>query len=163
LKSLKLIPWFFLLAAAVYLFGARQLRLIRAGSESMLPAINPGERVAVINHKRFLPERGSIVCLVPPDNGREYRIRRVVGLPGDVLEIKNGGLYLNGEPQDEPYLYEEKIIYRFGPEAVPEEHVFVLGDNRNNSPDSSEPGVFPAEGIIGRPVMVCWPHIHFLR
>ena len=159
MKKLKLIPGFILLGCAFYLFVIRGLQFIYTDSQSMMPTIIPNDRMAAVRVRGELPGRGSIVNFRFFRNGIEYHIKRVIGLPGDTVEIKNRRLYLNGEPRDEPYLYEERIVYSFGPAVVPAGHIFVLGDNRNNSFDSSDWGFLPVENVIGGVVMVYWPYI----
>lgn len=150
-----------LLGCAFYLFVIRGLQFIYTDSGSMMPTLLPGNRMAVFRVGGELPGRGSIVHFRFFLNGVEYHVKRVVGLPGDLVEVKNRRLYINGEPRDEPYLYEERIVYSFGPAVVPDSHLFVLGDNRNNSFDSSNWGFLPAEYVMGEVVMVYWPYIKF--
>lgn len=163
MKSLKLAAGFLLLGCAVYLFVIRGMQFIYTDSESMLPTVNPGERVVVLGVSGGMPERSDIVYFRFEENGAEYHIKRAAGLPGDTVEIRNRKFYLNGEPRDEPYLYEERIVYEYGPETVPENHIFVLGDNRNNSYDSTEWGFLPLENVMGKAVMIYWPYINILE
>ena len=93
--------------------------------------------------------------------GKTDFVKRVIGLPGDHVEIKDGAVYLNGEKLDEPYLDEGK---RTEPESglfidivVPDGYVYVLGDNRNNSTDSRRFGCIPIDKIEGRAVLRFWP------
>ncbi|HBI74433.1 MAG TPA: signal peptidase I [Lachnospiraceae bacterium] len=81
------------------------------------------------------PERGDIVVFPFPDNEKEDYIKRIIGLPGETVEGKAGLVYINGEPLEEPYV-KEKINRDFGPYEVPEDHYFMMGDNRNESQDS---------------------------
>lgn len=81
------------------------------------------------------PERGDIVIFPWPDNPEVTYVKRVIGLPGETVEIKNGAVYINGSAIDEPYLKEE-MVGAYGPYVVPEGCYFMLGDNRNSSQDS---------------------------
>ncbi|MBE5966400.1 MAG: signal peptidase I [Lachnospiraceae bacterium] len=81
------------------------------------------------------PERGDIVVFPFPDNEKEDYIKRIIGLPGETVEGKAGLVYINGEPLEEPYV-REAINRDFGPYEVPEDHYFMMGDNRNESQDS---------------------------
>ena len=81
------------------------------------------------------PERGDIVIFPYPDNPEVTYVKRVIGLPGETVEIKNGAVYIDGEPIAEPYLKEE-MRGEYGPYVVPEGSYFMLGDNRNSSQDS---------------------------
>ena len=128
-----------------------------------MPTVNPGARVVVLGVSGGTPERTDIVYFRCGGGADKYRIKRAAGLPGDTVEIRNRKFYLNGEPREEPYLYEQRIVYEYGPATVPEGHIFVLGDNRNNSYDSTEGGFLPAGNVAGKAVMVCWPYINILE
>ncbi len=106
---------------------------------SMEPTINVNDML-VGNRLCYVfdePERGDIVIFEYPDNPEENYVKRLIGLPGDTVEMKDGYVYLNGSetPLDEPYL-KCKRKGNYGPYEVPEGGYFMLGDNRNNSLDS---------------------------
>lgn len=102
-------------------------------------------------------ERGDIILFESPVDGR-VMIKRAVGLPGDTLEIRDGKLYLNGEPQEEPYLHPDaRYSPPFGPVKVPEGHFFAMGDNRTNSTDSRSYGPVPQSNLIGEAKVRYWP------
>jgi len=108
-------------------------------SESMENTIMTGDRIFG-NRLSYLanePERGDIIIFRFPDDERQLYIKRVIGLPGDEINIVEGKVYINNSdtPLDEPYLAEE-MIGDYGPFEVPEDSYFVLGDNRNKSKDS---------------------------
>lgn len=105
---------------------------------SMKPLFNPGDKViANIFPYNFLgdPERFDVVIFKTREYGNSYVTKRVIGLPGDTVEIKSGQLYINGEEVYEPYLY-EPYEGDYGPYNVPEKSYFLLGDNRNGSDDA---------------------------
>lgn len=81
------------------------------------------------------PKRGDIVIFPWPDNPQVTYVKRVIGLPGETVEIKNGSVYINGKPLRENYLKEE-MFGEYGPYVVPDDCYFMLGDNRNTSQDS---------------------------
>ena len=109
------------------------------------------------------PERGDIVLFKDPAGGKDDLIKRVIGIPGDTVAIRDGTLYLNGDPQDEPYIAGQPcVVYKpktcsFGPVTVPKGHFFVMGDNRANSTDSRWFGAIPEESIIGKAAVSFWP------
>ncbi len=151
------------LAGALYLLFEGGIRFIYIDSSSILPTIKPGDRLAVVGTGRGLPERGSVINFRLRKNGIVYYVKRVAGLPGDIIEVRDGGLYLNGEPEEEPYLNERDILYTLEPFEVPEGHLFVLGDNRNFSYDSSEWGFLPVDDVIGKVVFVYWPYLRLME
>lgn len=112
---------------------------IHVPTGSMEPTIHVddrlfGNRLAYINSE---PQRGDIVVFPWPDNEEEIYIKRIVGMPGETINIVDGKVYINDseEPLDEPYL-NETPYGSFGPYEVPEGCYFMLGDNRNSSSDS---------------------------
>lgn len=129
---------------------------------SMEPKLHTGERIAVnlfIYHFEK-PLRGDIIIFkCPVDTNKDY-IKRVIGLPGDKVEIKSGIVYLNNQAITEPYLTEEDTD-NYGPAAVPPNHYFVLGDNRRNSEDSRVWGFVDSGLIKGKAFFVFWPPKEF--
>jgi len=82
------------------------------------------------------PEQGDVIIFRYPVNEKQVFVKRVIGTPGDTVEIIGGVTYVNGEKLEEPYLNEEPYKLDFGPYEVPEDCFFVMGDNRNHSNDS---------------------------
>ena len=111
------------------------------------------DRVAYAFHE---PERGDVTVFRSPGNRRGDYIKRIIGLPGDTIEIKKGSVYVNGTELDEPYV-EDPPSYTFGLIKIPENKYFVLGDNRNNSNDSHNGWMVPRQNIIGKAWMSVWP------
>jgi len=125
----------------------------------MEPTLQNGERVMVekISYRFRAPKRGEIVIIKNPLKRRDIYIKRVVGLPGDSIEVKNGCIFINGVLLDEDYIAEPLNSWYSGNFFVPEGHVFVLGDNRNHSDDSRRIGPIPYNDVVGRVVLVYWP------
>lgn len=107
---------------------------------SMKNTINPNDKLIAsrVSYIIFPPERLDIIVFKFPDNEEEYFVKRILGLPGETIQIINGEIYINNSklPLNEPYITAEKPLGNFGPYIVPENHYFVLGDNRNDSKDS---------------------------
>lgn len=135
-------------------------RAFTVDGPSMLPTLSTGERLLVdkVTYRLRDPIRGEIVVFKYPADPSHYFIKRVIGEPGDTVEIQSGRLFVNGAPLDEPYVrsltFGRNAVY-----TVPEGHYFVLGDNRNNSQDSrsSKVGYIPRASIIGRALARYWP------
>ncbi|UFJ43385.1 signal peptidase I [Brevibacillus humidisoli] len=90
-----------------------------------------------------------LIQLVTGVEGHFLYVKRVIGKPGDVLEFKNHKVYRNGTALDEPYIKEAMDYVADGKWVVPENHVFVMGDNRNNSKDSRDIGFIPLDHVLG--------------
>ena len=106
------------------------------------------------------PNRFDVVICRYPGRGDTNFVKRIVGLPGDTVEIRQGYLYVNNERYDEPYInddYRTGGLNTFGPYEVPEGHYFVMGDHRNNSNDSRSQGAIPRDMIIGHVRSVLYP------
>ncbi len=177
-----------LLVSFVLVFGFVRPFVVEAfwiPSASMVPTLKYGDRVLVNKFiYRFTEaERGDVIVFksveggrLPPaenpieriigffrDDGpdrapRQDLIKRVVGVPGDEISVRGGRLYVNGEPQREPYVnkkYSDRSFY--APTTVPEGYVFAMGDNRANSQDSRIFGPVPKENIEGEAFLRFWP------
>ena len=162
-ESLQTIGLSIVLALGIRQFVA-EARYIPTGS--MEPTLQVNDRLIVekISYRLGSPQRGDIVVFWPPaeltPEGQRPNafIKRVVGLPGETLEVVDGRVLINDEPFSEDYI-KAPPNYRWGPELVPAESFIVFGDNRNNSVDShawNEP-FLPEEQIIGRAVVRFWP------
>ncbi|MBO4378198.1 MAG: signal peptidase I [Clostridia bacterium] len=106
------------------------------------------------------PERFDVVICRYPGRGGTNFVKRIVGLPGDTIELRNGYLYVNGELYEEPYIddaYRTGRLNMFGPYTVPEGEYFVMGDHRNNSNDSRSQGPITRDMIIGHVRTVLFP------
>ena len=99
-----------------------------------------------------------VICNYPNTDDGMYRVKRVIGLPGETVELRGGELYIDGEFVEQNFDMTENDI-TFGPFAVPEGHFFVMGDNRNNSKDSRSPmvGALPRDMIVGHVRAVIYP------
>lgn len=139
---------------------------------SMLPTLHDRDQMIVNKfiYKIKEPERFDIVVFHAP-NQKDF-IKRVIGLPGEHVKVKDEVLYINGKPVEEPFLEDLKrakkeyqsITNDFtleelpgGYEEIPEDHILVLGDNRGNSTDSRMIGVIPLDEVVGKASVIYWP------
>ncbi len=151
--------------SAILAFGIRsfvaEARYIPSGS--MLPTLQINDRLIVdkMSYRFKTPERGDIVVFSPTEalekqNFHDAFIKRVIGLPGDKVEVKGGQVYVNDKGLRENYI-QDKPNYNWGPATVPPDSYLVLGDNRNNSYDSHYWGFVPRDHIIGKAIVRFWP------
>jgi signal peptidase I len=130
----------------------------RVEGQSMEPNLHNNERLIIekITYRLRDPRPGDIIVLRRPDRSTEPLIKRVVGVPGQRVEVRDGLVFVGGEPYDEPYL-DQETWGTLAPQLVPEEHVFVLGDNRRASNDSRSFGMVSFDDIVGRAWLRYWP------
>ncbi len=128
---------------------------------SMEPTLHNGQRLLVNKflYRFALPREGDIVVFRYPGDQRLRFIKRVVGVPGDRVLIRDSHVYVNGRRLAEEYLGGIKTYGDFGPVKVSAGRLFVLGDNRNNSKDSRYPdvGLVPVGNVVGKAFFVYWP------
>ncbi len=138
--------------------------MIRVDGRSMVDTLHHEDRLAVtiFDMKIWGPNRGDIViCTYPGED--HLCVKRVIGMPGETLEIKSGVTYINGEPLDESAYVAHPLGDDYAPITIPEGSYFVMGDNRANSKDSRDPSVGPLEkaAIGGKAHMMVWPFDRF--
>lgn len=154
-----------ILIAVVLAFFIRYfiVELYMVEGPSMRPTLVNSERLVV---NKFIyrfkqPERGEILVFkYPRDQSRDF-IKRVIAIPGDTVEVKEGRVFVNGQLLNETYIL-ERTRGSYPLSTVPEGHIFVMGDNRNNSEDSrfKDVGFVPYTLIKGKAVVVFWPLDH---
>jgi signal peptidase I len=146
----------------VYLFLFQPHQVL---GNSMLPNFHDHENLLTnkISYRFSAPKRGDVVIFKAPANPNYEYIKRIVGLPGEIVKIENGGVSINDIPLEESYLPPEDITYggRLVKEhqeiIVADNSYFVMGDNRSHSSDSREWGLVPKENIIGKAMLRYWP------
>ncbi len=146
-----------LLALVLYLLIDSVVARVRVENISMKPTLQSGEFILVnkLAYRIGPLGHGDIIVFHYPQNPAEDYIKRVIGLPGDTVDVRNGTVYINGQGLDENYIA-AKPQYD-GEWKVPQNGVFVLGDNRNQSSDSHSWGFVPLENIVGRALVIYWP------
>jgi signal peptidase I len=133
-------------------------------SESMVPTLQVKDRLFVRLWDGYQPQTQDVVVFYAPPYARQGRnpddnilvVKRVIGLPGQTVEVKDGVVWVDDTPLEEPYI-SEPAEYRFGPATVPPDELFVLGDNRNASFDSHLWGFLPQSYLLGKAYKIYWP------
>lgn len=130
----------------------------RIEGTSMEPNLHDGQYLIINKFVYYLhsPERGDIVVFHYPRNPRRDFIKRLIGLPGEKVEIRGKRLFINGEQLEESGALNSSN-YSWGPQRLAEDEYFVLGDNRNSSSDSHNWGPLPRDAIVGKAWISYWP------
>lgn len=132
---------------------------VKVEGTSMEPKLEPQDRLFVNKFVYYFFDigRGDIVVFWYPKDRSKSFIKRVIGLPGDRVEIRSGTVFVNGQRLSEPYLLQQLEVQSHRPEVIPPHHYFVLGDHRNSSSDSRDWGTVPRQNIFGEAVFRYWP------
>ncbi len=135
---------------------------VKVEGTSMLPRLHDGERIFVNKLVYYdIPEleRGDIVVFWFPDDPTKSYIKRVIGLPGETVHVRDGRVFVNGRELQEPYLDPGRNVTRGTeqPVLVKQHYFFVMGDNRDNSSDSRAWGLVPEKYIYGKALFRYWP------
>ena len=132
---------------------------VKVEGTSMEPRLEPQDRLFVNKFVYHFSDirRGDIVVFWYPKDRSKSFIKRVIGLPGDRVEIRSGTVFVNGEKLSEPYLQGQLEVESHRSEVIPSQQYFVLGDHRNFSSDSRDWGTVPRQNIFGEAVFRYWP------
>ena len=162
----KVTEWMLTVVGALQVAVLVQAFVIQAfyiPSLSMYPTLDKGDRVLVdkVSYRLYAINRGDVVVFERPpgvpDTSIKDLIKRVVGLPGDTVEGRDGGVYVNGRLLEESYLPPGTITIAFPARKVPKGEIFVMGDNRSNSSDSRVFGPIDEDLVVGRAFIRAWP------
>lgn len=163
----ELFDWIKALAAAliaVALIRSFLFTIIRVDGPSMSDTLLNNDRlfVSVLDMRLNGPDRFDVVILHYPDRGHENFVKRVIGVPGDTIEVRSGVLSINGTVYEEPYLTDSRTARFDRPSndftiTLGEDEYFVMGDNRDNSNDSRAIGVISGDMFIGKVRAIIWP------
>ncbi len=165
-ESLRLVRDIFLIIVVFILFGVFAVQPVVVEGTSMLPQLNDGERL-LVNKLVYYKiqsvswghlERGDIVVFWFPREPDKSYVKRIIGLPGEMVEVRNGKVIIDGQELDEDYLDIEhnQSLPSFPTKRVDDHHYFVMGDNRDNSSDSRYWGLVPEKYIYGKAFFRYW-------
>lgn len=158
IESLDWLRLVIICMAILYIVPTFMLRPLRIQGPSMSPTLEDGSPILtnVGAYLLFGVDRFDVVALKVEETGDQW-IKRIIGLPNETIEVKNGKLYINGEYMEEPFLSEGVITNDFSAITLGEDEYFVMGDNRMNSMDSRVHGPFPKSAILGKYAYVYYP------
>ncbi|MEP6901037.1 MAG: signal peptidase I [Actinomycetota bacterium] len=174
-ESLKLLRDVFLIIIVFIMFGVFVAQPVVVEGTSMVPQLHDGERLLVnkLIYYKFQSvswghiERGDVVVFWFPNDPDKSYVKRVIGLPGEIVEMRSGRVFIDGQELNEPYLDTEhnQSLPSFQSKKVDAHHYFVMGDNRDNSSDSRYWGLVPEKYIYGKAFFRYWQpgNIGFLQ
>lgn len=145
--------------AVVIFLGLQQVvGAFKVFGTSSYPNIQPGDYVLLdkVSYHFRDPHRGEMVILNSPQSSGADLIKRIIGMPGETVEVRDGFVYINGKPLVEDYI-REKPRYIYEEQRVPLGSYFVLGDNRNVAVDSHNGWFLPHDNVRGRAWLIYWP------
>jgi signal peptidase I len=165
-EGLKLFRDIFLIIVVFVLFGVFFVQPVVVEGTSMLPQLHDGERL-LVNKLIYYKiqsiswghiDRGDVVVFWFPNDPDKSYVKRVIGLPGETVELRNGKVYINNIELNEPYIDVEhnQSLPSWPPKRVEDHHYFVMGDNRDNSSDSRYWGLVPEKYIYGKAFFRYW-------
>jgi signal peptidase I len=166
-RTRTIVEWVLIIVGAFLVAFVVKTFLIQAfyiPSDSMEPTLEDNDRVLVnkLSYDLHDVHRGDLVVFERPEadtdaTGIKDLIKRVVGLEGETIEARDGIVYIDGERLDEPYVEEGTPTLNLPRQVIPADHVFVMGDNRDDSSDSRVFGAIDEELIVGRAFVRVWP------
>jgi signal peptidase I len=146
------------LTLIIFLLIQTVVRNFKVLGDSMQPNLHDGQYLIVdkISYRLSQPKRGDVIVFEPPTRPDEDYVKRVIGLPGEMVEVRDGTVYINGQPLSEPYIV-YPATYSYAPRRVGPSELFVLGDNRNRSSDSHNWGMLSQDKVVGKAWVSYWP------
>ncbi len=144
------------IAVGLAVLARAAIHIYAIPSSSMSPTLEPGDQIVVTRYFDSQPERGHVVVFHSPLSGDDLMVKRVVGLPGDLVDSRLGRVRIGAHTLPEPYVLRPAASGAIQAQVVPADSYFVLGDNREDSLDSRSWGVVPRQSIVGRAQFVLW-------
>lgn len=146
-----------LLIAVVLAAGVRAaVSVYSIPSASMMPSLLPGDHILVVPYRWSEPRRGDVIVFRSPIESSELMVKRIIALPGDLIDSRDHRVRIGEHAIAEPYLLDQAATDSIPAQLVPADSFFVMGDNRENSLDSRRWGTLPRNLVVGRVRLVLW-------
>jgi signal peptidase I len=147
-----------ILTVIIFFLIQTVVRNFRVVGTSMEPNLHNSQYLIVdkVSYRLGEPQQGDVIVFEPPNRPGEDYVKRVIGVSGDMVEIRKGQVFINNEPIDEPYVVYPGS-YSMSPRRVGVNELFVLGDNRNSSSDSHNWGMLESDKVVGKAWISYWP------
>ena len=144
------------IAIALAVVARAAVHIYSIPSQSMAPTLEAGDQIVVTRYFRSSPERGDVIVFRSPRGGEELMVKRVIAVPGDLVDSRLGRVRIGGHTLPEPYVLRTAATGAIDTQIVPAESYYVLGDNRDDSIDSRSWGFVPRGDVVGRARLVLW-------
>ena len=144
------------LAVALAVVARAAVQIYSIPSESMTPSLEVGDQIVVTPYFQSSPSRGDVIVFRSPMNHDEMMVKRVIGVPGDLIDSRLGRVRVGGHTLSEPYVLCAATTGAISPQLIPSDSYYVLGDNRESSLDSRSWGVVPRSNVVGRAQLILW-------
>lgn len=144
------------IAVALGLAVRAAVHIYSIPSASMAPTLLAGDQIVVTRYFAGAPRRGDVIVFSSPVEQDQLLVKRVIAIPGDLIDSRLGRVRIGGHTLAEPYIMRSVSAGAISPQLVPAGTYYVLGDNRDDSADSRVWGLVPAESVVGRARMVLW-------
>jgi signal peptidase I len=148
------------LAIALAWLARAAVHIYSIPSRSMAPALEVGDQILVTRYVRSEPDRGHVIVFHSPAGSGELMVKRVIGVPGDLIDSRLGRVRIAGHTLPEPYVLRAAASGAIDAQVVPANSFYVMGDNRADSIDSRSWGVVPRGAVVGRARLVLWSSVH---
>ncbi len=156
MTTLRLIIRPILIAIVLAVAVRSTVRIYSIPTSSMEPTLQVGDHIIVTPYRSGTPQSGDVIVFHSPHHPEELFVKRIVAMPGDLIETRAGRLFVGGHAAAEPYVLAPATSGSIPPQIVPPDCYFVLGDNRTNSFDSRQWGALPRALLVGRARLVLW-------
>ena len=146
-----------LLIAVALAIGVRAaVSIYSIPSASMMPSLQAGDHILVMPYRWDEPQRGDVVVFRSPLDSSQLMVKRIIAVPGDLIDTRAGHVRIGERTISEPYLLRQAATGAISPQIIPQSAFFMMGDNREDSLDSRKWGAIKSDQVIGRVQMVLW-------
>ncbi len=155
-STIRLVAEPLIVAVALAAAARAAMGIYSSPSASMEPSLEVGDHILVTPYRISAPQRGDVIVFHAPSDRSQLMVKRIIGVPGDLIDSRAGRVRIGEHTLSEPYVLRQSATGTIDAQIVPQNTFFVMGDNREDSVDSRRWGVLPANLVVGRVRLVLW-------